>query len=147
MVDEGRDSLDVWVLPSGPSDGGDRGGVPDASSEPVPFGALLRNARQAAGLSQRQLAARLGRGQQWVWQMESGIGGMRLRLEGALKVVRALGLDDHDPAALALLEAAGRLPPRNGEVGDLVAAFHSDESFRRSVRTLLAARAAKGDTA
>ena len=36
------------------------------------LGQMLAQARYAAGLSQRDLAARLGVSQRYVWQMESG---------------------------------------------------------------------------
>lgn len=55
------------------------------------FGEDLRAARIAAGLSQAQLARRLGRSQQYVSLIESGR--RRLPIEAMTMILRALGLE------------------------------------------------------
>lgn len=59
----------------------------------------MRYRRRALNLSQRQLAERLGRSQQWVWKIEDGA--LSPRLDDALAIAAALGL----PLARLLPEA------------------------------------------
>jgi transcriptional regulator with XRE-family HTH domain len=53
---------------------------------PADFGMALQQARLAAGMTQRDLAAMLGVSQKYVWEMESGKGVAAVeRLLGAFK--------------------------------------------------------------
>jgi HTH-type transcriptional regulator/antitoxin HipB len=60
---------------------------------PATIGALARDARLAAGLSQSELAQRIGASRFWVAQFENGKPGAELGL--ALKALDALGLAVH----------------------------------------------------
>lgn len=57
---------------------------------PLDIGALARQARTAAGLTQTQLGARIGASRFWVAEFEHGKAGAELGL--VLKALRALGL-------------------------------------------------------
>jgi transcriptional regulator with XRE-family HTH domain len=57
----------------------------------VMFGAEVRAARIEAGLTQAQLAARIGRSQRYVSMIETG--SRRLPIEAMVLIMRALGLE------------------------------------------------------
>jgi transcriptional regulator with XRE-family HTH domain len=65
------------------------------------LGQMLQQGRALRGLSQRQLAAQLGTGQKWVWEMEQGKPG--IFTERLFDMLRATGvrlfaeIDDTDP--------------------------------------------------
>jgi transcriptional regulator with XRE-family HTH domain len=71
----------------------------------IKFGEALRAARIKAGLSQAQLAKRLGRSQQYISLIESGH--RRLPIESMTQIMRALGLE------LDIVTRPTRGQPRN----------------------------------
>lgn len=83
-----------------------------AASTPEEVGAVIRAARRARGLTQRQLAERAGVGRQWLVALERGHD--RAELGKVLDVLRALGLGlvttehpaDADPGGAWLTAAA-----------------------------------------
>lgn len=82
------------------------GAVPmQKSVTPATFGALVRDARTAAGLSQSELGERIGASRFWVAQFEKGKPSAELGL--ALKALHALGLS-------VRVEAGGTSKSRTG---------------------------------
>src|SRR5262245_44499502 len=77
------------------------------SSRSVSFGALLRELRLAAGLTQEALAERAGLGTRSIQQLEAGVG--RPRRHTIASLARALALSDEERAGF---EAAANGPPR-----------------------------------
>ena len=71
-------------------------------------GIVLRTARPAAGLTQAELAAKLGKPQSWVAKVEAG--GRRLDLVEFVDVAEALELDPVGFLAV-VLDAAGAARP------------------------------------
>lgn len=63
-----------------------RGEIPT----PEALGRMLQQGRLLRGMSQRDLASRLGVGQKWVWEMESGKPG--LLTERLFAMLRATGV-------------------------------------------------------
>jgi transcriptional regulator with XRE-family HTH domain len=70
---------------------GGQGDDPEVKRLRLKFGEDVREARIKAGLSQAQLAQRLGRTQQYVSLIESGQ--RRLPMEAMVLIMRALGLE------------------------------------------------------
>lgn len=101
------------------------------------FGEELRRARERVGMSQRQLARASGHTQQWISELEKGEKGSRLKRAHALDFVRALNLEEDDPSATRLLDAAGTVSARDGEQTDLRHLFATDPAFRMVVRALM----------
>ena len=99
------------------------GGRPWSSSasdggETPPFGALLREQRRAAGLTQEALAERAGLGPRTVQALEGGAA--RPHRDTVTRLARALALS---PAAAAGLAAAGAEPPPGAREGPPPALF------------------------
>lgn len=63
-----------------------RGEIPT----PEALGRMLQQGRLLRGMTQRELAAHLGIGQKWVWEMESGKPG--LLTERLFEMLRATGV-------------------------------------------------------
>ncbi len=108
------------------------------SVTPATVGALVRDARTAAGLSQSELGARIGASRFWVAQFEKGKPSAELGL--ALKALQALGLsvrvETRTPGAAvekrqATRErAAGRSPIPQVDLGGIIAALSIPSTVR-----------------
>lgn len=58
--------------------------------DPEDLGAVLQQERQLSGLSQRELAALLGTGQKWVYEMEKGKPG--ILMDRLFKILKLTGV-------------------------------------------------------
>jgi transcriptional regulator with XRE-family HTH domain len=72
-------------------EGARHGDDPELRRLRVHFGEEVRTARIAAGLTQAQLAERIGRSQRYVSMIETG--SRRLPIEAMVVIMRALGLE------------------------------------------------------
>lgn len=108
------------------------GAVPmQKSVTPATFGALVRDARTAAGISQSELGERIGASRFWVAQFEKGKPSAELGL--ALKAVQALGLavrvEAHGTSAATAqrrtrkTRSAGASPLPPVDLGEIIAAL------------------------
>ncbi|MBK8245860.1 MAG: helix-turn-helix domain-containing protein [Gemmatimonadetes bacterium] len=101
------------------------------SVTPATFGALVRDARTAAGISQSELGERIGASRFWVAQFEKGKPSAELGL--ALKAVQALGLavrvEAHGTSAATAqrrtrkTRSAGASPLPPVDLGEIIAAL------------------------
>ena len=90
-------------------------------SRPTELGQLLRQRRQELGLSQAQLAERIGTSRQWVGKVEAGREGSELGL--VLKALKALQLE------VQVLPEGARPTAADSEAVDLAALLeaHRDD--------------------
>jgi transcriptional regulator with XRE-family HTH domain len=117
------------------------------------IGTRLRQAREAAGLSQRELAGRVGAQAQRIAGYEQGNARLTAHclflLAGALGKPIAWFFEGLPEATVGLSNAAARAlarPSRSSETQALIEAFHSiaDTETRRDVIRLLRGIAAEG---
>jgi|GEM_PF-841897 len=117
------------------------------------IGDRLRRAREAAGLSQRELAGRVGGQAQRIAGYEQGRARLTARclftLAGALGKPIAWFFEGLPEATVGLSNAAARAiaqPSRTSETQALIEAFHSisDPETRRDIIRLLRGIAAEG---
>ena len=94
--------------------------VPVWLRSPADFGLMVRDRRREAGLSQQELADRVGVSRRWVVQMEQGKPGAELGL--VLKTLSALSLQVHvDLPGTGSTKSAQVAPFSLVDLNDLVA--------------------------
>jgi transcriptional regulator with XRE-family HTH domain len=77
--------------------------------DPLALGQIIQQSRMQQGLSQRELAKRLGCSQRWVWEMEQGKPG--ILMQRLFKMLDAVGITLYAEFEVAdQLEAGGVSP-------------------------------------